>query len=26
VEAPDQPETDQVCQRLAGVVENALSG
>jgi phosphoglucosamine mutase len=25
VEAPDQPETDQVCQRLAGVVEKALA-
>lgn len=26
VEAPDQPETDQVCQRIAGVVEKALAG
>jgi phosphoglucosamine mutase len=25
VEAPDQPETDQVCQRLADVVEKALA-
>lgn len=26
VEAPDQPETDQICQRLASVVERALAG
>jgi len=26
VEAPDQPETDQVCERLASAVEKALAG